>query len=99
MKIFECSNTSHEMSGDYHDNFKTEIKKRFDPKNNKFHYKLSDLLSLIPEKGKKVREQLGDFKEVLRLSNRANNLLDSSWKERHSDNYRTETYTDTESYT
>ncbi|MBR9704618.1 hypothetical protein GOV12_04345, partial [Candidatus Pacearchaeota archaeon] len=33
------------------------------------------------------------------LSNRANNLLDSSWKERHSDNYRTETYTDTESYT
>jgi hypothetical protein len=98
MKVFECWNDANKTSGNKYQNFALELAKRLDPDNKAHHYNLADLLELVPKRAQKAYSHIGVLARLSKNLPGINDSLASAWVDSHSDNYRTETYVTTETY-
>jgi hypothetical protein len=79
--------------------FAKELEVHMDPAMKIHRYNLDKLLTELPGLGTKALRKLKDLKKIYADISSINEALDKSWSESHIDSYRTEVYTDTESYT
>ena len=85
--------------GNNRENFARELENHMD-KSLKFHkYNLSMLLDELPTLGTKALVKMKDFENIRPEVHNINNSLDDAWDESHIDSYRTEVYTEEETYT
>lgn len=98
MKIFECWNRSHEkVSENKVKAFATEIEDIMGSQYSSTSF--SELLKSMPKQSEAALDELKKFVSVKDKIGHTNALFDAAWKDRHDDDYRTETYLDTETYT
>ncbi len=85
--------------GKNREGFARELENHMD-KSLKFHkYNLSMLLEELPTLGTKALVKMKDFENLRPEIYAINKTLDDAWDESHYDHYRTEVYTETETYT
>lgn len=99
-KTCEAYNYSWKINpfGDNRTSFARELDNHMD-RSLKFHkYNLSMLLNELPTLGKKAIDKMKDFEHIRLEVGAINSSLDKSWDESHCDHYRTEVYTEQETY-
>ncbi len=95
MKIFECWNRSHEkVSENKARAFATEIGDIMGSQYSSASF--SELLKSMPQQSEAALDELKKFVSVKDKMDHTNAMFDAAWKDRHDDDYRTETYLDTE---
>ncbi len=101
MKVFECSNDSHDkfLETEYQRRFARELDMRMEPTYKVHHYNLNDILEKLPSLSAQSLTALKDFVAVQNRLNHVNDMFNRSWDDSHYDHYRTEIYWDTETYT
>lgn len=99
MKVFECWNEANEEGGDVSKNFAINLAGRFDPKQKRYRYELEDLFEITQDSIRPVKEQLFNFIRIKNSLPGAITNLESAWTEDHDDQYHTEFYLETETYT
>jgi hypothetical protein len=103
MKTYEAWNLSWERSPkDNKTEFALELRKRMskDSEYGLNHtYTIRDLLQSMPNLAGAASRKIGGFTKNQALIQSLNQELDATWTESHIDDYRTEVYWDTETYT
>jgi hypothetical protein len=97
MKTIECSNLSWDQTryGSNYERFARELENKIDPALNHHHYRLDQILEMLPKLGKEALKKMQEFQTIQGQTRRANQSLDSTWEDFHVDNYHTEYYTET----
>jgi hypothetical protein len=98
MKIFEDWNEANNQSGNVYTNFGRKLSDRLHSE-KRHYFELGDLFPLVSESGNKVSEQFSKFRKMRGELPGIASAFDNSWNEKHRDNYHTETYHTTETYT
>ncbi len=89
MKVFECSNDSHDgiFEKEYQRRFAKEIDMRMEPTYKVHHYNLNDILDKLPDLAVKSLAALKDFVAVQNRLNHVNDMFNRAWEDHHTDNY------------
>jgi len=99
-KIYESHNFSWKNAtlGNNTKTFAKELETHIDPALKIHKYNLAMILDELPALGTAALKKLKDLKRAYVDISQVNSALDDAWSESHVDHYRTETYTDTETY-
>ncbi|MBI5804339.1 hypothetical protein HY450_03785 [Candidatus Pacearchaeota archaeon] len=101
MKIFESWNKANERAivGSPYEYFAQELEGIIGPNQKIYSYNLEGLLTILPERAQKALHELQEFANAAIQTSQTNESFDDAWSESHIDHYRTESYTDSETYT
>ena len=101
MKVFECWNIANKRAiiDSPYEYFAQELENVTGPNQHIYGYNLEEFLTILPERAQAALGEFKNFTSAAIQIDQANSNLDRAWSESHVNHYRTETYTETETYT